>query len=115
LDRGRGELDRGLLDREVHRRVHAVELVQPALDAVCARGARHAGDGKLETLHRYLTSWVNATVCTAPLTLNCRNRRYAPVVGNVASKPTASCSVGWTCRNARSPSRSATRWPPAPR
>ena len=38
--------------------------------------------------------------------------RYAPVVGKVVSNASA---VGWTCRNPRSPSRSATRCPPAPR
>ena len=29
--------------------------------------------------------------------------------------PPSECAAGWVCRNPRSPWRSATRWPPAPR
>jgi hypothetical protein len=76
----RVELDPGLLGGVVHRRGDALELVEPALDAVRARGAGHARDRKLDTLDRRgahrVTSWVNAAVCRRPsVVLNCRNRR----------------------------------------
>jgi len=66
---------------------------------------------------------VNAAVCTASPCRKSRNSRYVPVDGAVAANSTcgpgagatASSSSGCTCRYCRSPSRSATRWPNAPR
>ena len=77
-DRARVELDPGLLGGVVDGRGHAVELVELALDAVRARGARHARDGQLDVLERgahRATSCVKAAVCTRPSVWNCRNRR----------------------------------------
>src|ERR687886_441486 len=48
--RTRVELDPGLLGGVVHGRDDAVELVEPPLDPVGARGARHAGDRQLDPL-----------------------------------------------------------------
>src|SRR5918997_801699 len=117
-DRARIELDAGLLGGVVDRRGHAVELVELALDAVRARGAGHARDRQLDLFARRAhreTSWVKAAVCTRPsVVLNWRNSRYLPALGNVAMNCRL-CSSGCTCRNARSPWRSATRCPFAPR
>ena len=46
------EAHRRLLGRVVHRRLDAVELVQLALDAVRARGARHALEGEVDLAPR---------------------------------------------------------------
>jgi hypothetical protein len=74
IDRGGVEVDGRPLGRVVDRGGDAVELVEAALDAVRARGARHAADRQLEC-HRYATSCVKAAVWTRPSCWNCRNRR----------------------------------------
>src|SRR4029079_10043030 len=93
------ELDRRLLGRVVHRRRHAVELVQPALDPRRARRARHPFDRKVEPRAHRSTSSVNGAVWTTPSTLNWRKSRYWPALGRSVSNeisPGAPSACGCT-------------------
>ncbi len=117
---GRLEVDGGLLGGVVDRGGHAVEAVEALLDAPRARRARHADDRQFEEKKKKKKKKKKKRggggggkkVACRWCMISMINRIFFFWGEKKAKRivPRVCDSSGWTCWNARSPSRRATRW-----